>query len=217
MPRPRRVSDEEILGEVRRAVREQGPHVSLDHVAERLGVTTPALFRRFRSRTDLMIAALRPAERPPFLEHLEAEPDGRPIAEQLVELLTRIGSFLADALPCVSALRESGIPFAQIHASWHEPPPLTTARALAGWLERARARGLIAVDDAAATATMMLGAMQAPIFLRHLARETSPWDAAGFARALTSLLLDGIGPRDGTGTPGRASKTRRSVAAKERS
>ena len=214
MARPRRVSDEEILRAVRRAVSDEGPHVSLEVVAERLGVTSPALFRRFRSRNDLLIAALRPAENPPFIEFLDAGPDERSIEEQLVDVLTRIGGFLAETLPCVSALRESGIRFEEIHESWQEPPPLRTARALAGWLERARARGLLAVEDAQLAATTVLGAVQAPIFFRHLQRESGPWDAGAFARALARVLLEGLAP-DATATPARASQRRRT--GKERS
>jgi AcrR family transcriptional regulator len=214
MARPRRVSDEEILVAVRRAVTDEGPHVSLDVGAERLGVTSPALFRRFRSRNDLMIAALRPEEKPPFIDFLDAGPDDRPIEAQLVEVLTRIGSFLAETLPCVSALRESGIRFEEIHESWQEPPPLRTARALAGWIERAQARGLVEVEDAQLAATTVLGALQAPIFFRHLARESGPWDAEAFARALTQLLLEGLSPR---ATPTRARASQRRAPAKERS
>jgi AcrR family transcriptional regulator len=192
MARPRRVSDDDILHAVRRAVVEVGPHVSLDVVAERLGVTAPALFRRFRSRHDLLIAALRPDAEPPFLAHIEAGPDDRPVEVQLVDLFTRIGSVLAEMLPCVSALRESGIALGEV---WREdPPPLRTVRALAGWLERARARRLVAVADPAATATAMLGALQAPIFLRHLAKQFGSYDASVFARALAELLLRGVAP-----------------------
>lgn len=222
MSRPRRVSDEEILDAVRGAVREEGPHVSLDLVADRLGVTAPALFRRFRSRNDLLLAALRPEERPPFVAHLDAGPDDRAIDVQLDDLLNRIGTFLATALPCMTALRESGIPLAQLHATFEDPPPLRAARALAGWLERARARGLVAVDDVHMTATAMLGAVQAPIFLRHLANETGPWDAKGFAQQLTDLLLRGVAPESqlapATGARAHASQLRRrpSSGSKER-
>jgi AcrR family transcriptional regulator len=202
MARPRRVSDEEVLQTVRETVLQEGPHVSLDRVAERLGVTSPALFRRFRSRKDLLIAALRPAEEPPYAAHLEAGPDERPIAEQLVDLLTRMGEAVCSALPCLSALRESGIAPDQL--GWREPPPLRGMRALQGWLERAGARGLLRVDDAPTAAMTMMGAVQAPIFVRHMAKETSPYDAAGFARQLTALLLRGVAPE----ASARASQTR---------
>src|SRR6478736_4044164 len=137
MARPRRVSDEEVLGEVRRAVLEEGPHVSLDLVANRLGVTTPALFRRFGHRRDLMMRALRLEDRPAFLDAIESGPDDRPVLTQLTELFGAMATYLSIVLPCVSALRESGIPLEAIDKGYSEPPPLKTARALADWLQRA--------------------------------------------------------------------------------
>lgn len=205
MARPRRISDEEILVEVRRAVLEQGPHVSLDLVAERLGVTAPALFRRFGSRNELLTAALRPEEQPPFIEELERGPDERPAQAQLVDIFTRIGTSLAATLPCMSALRESGIPF-DPEKEFQEPPPLRAVRALAGWLERARKVGLLVLKDPQVAAMAILGAIQAPIFFRHLSKQTGPWDAAGHARVLALLFLRGIGNGNGytaTGSPGR--------------
>jgi len=79
MARPRRVSDEEVLSSVRRAVLEHGPSVSMDHIAAELGVTPPAIFRRFGSRNELLIAALKPDEEPSFLAALAAQAGARPL------------------------------------------------------------------------------------------------------------------------------------------
>ncbi len=200
MARPRRVSDEEILHEVRLAVLELGPQVSMDVVAERLGVTAPALFRRFGSRTDLLTAALKPEERPPFIDDLDRGPDDRPTEAQLCELFTRIGAYLAATLPCMSALRESGINF-ELATAFKEPPPLRAVRALAAWLVRARAAGRLIFADPDRLATAMLGAVQAPVFFRHLAKQTDPWDPAVHARELAQIFLEGVGV-----IPGRAAK-----------
>jgi AcrR family transcriptional regulator len=194
MARPRLVSDDAILEAVRRAVLELGPQVSIDHVAERLGVTAPALFRRFGSRAELLLAALRPHE-PPFLGHLHGGPDERPVLEQLAEIFERIGDWVATSFPCMSALRESGITFDEL--GWgDDAPPLRMQRALAAWIERAQRRGLVAVDDARLTATAMLGAIQAPAFLRHVAkpRSSQPFDARSVARGFAHLFLRGLAP-----------------------
>jgi AcrR family transcriptional regulator len=193
MGRPRRISDEEILLGVRLAVLEQGPQVSMDVVADRLGVTAPALFRRFGSRNDLLTAALKPEERPSFIDDLERGPDDRPVKTQLVELFTLIGTFTAGALPCMSALRESGIQL-DLGKTFREPPPLRAVRALSGWLSRARAAGLLVIEDPEGAATAMLGAIQAPVFFRHLAKHTDPWDPARNARELAQLFLVGVAP-----------------------
>lgn len=64
MTRPRTVTDQAILDAARHCAMERGPAVSLDVIAERVGVTSPALLKRFGSRQDLMIAALRPSDPP---------------------------------------------------------------------------------------------------------------------------------------------------------
>jgi AcrR family transcriptional regulator len=205
--RPRQVSDDEILEAVRRAVIELGPHVSMDHVAERLGVTAPALFRRFGNREDLMLAALRPGD-PPYLRHLEAGPDDRPIFDQLVDLFVRIGSWVSTTMPCVMALRESGFTTEQL--GWHDnPPPLLTADALSRWLEKAQRRGLLQFEDAGTAAVAILGAIQAPIFLRHLHKQTfERWELEGVAHAFVRLFLRGVAPDPVTAASNRRPKER---------
>ena len=191
MSRPRRVSDEDILTTVRNAVLEEGPHVSLDLVADRLGVTAPALFRRFGSRNGLMVAALKPDENPAFIKELDRGPDQRPIDIQLAEVFEHIGRYIDSAFPCMSALRESGIPV-DFARDFQEPPPLRILRALASWLDRARTQGLVSFADTECAAMAMLGAIQAPVFVRHLSKRTDRWDASRFSHQLTRLVLDGL-------------------------
>jgi AcrR family transcriptional regulator len=190
MARPQKVSDDDILAAVRDAVVAQGPHVSLDVVAERLGVTAPALFRRFGSRQDLMLKALAVDAAPPFLAWLAAGPDRRPLAEQLVELFTLAHDYFQRAVPCLTALRESGIPLTELYKG--ESSPLVVVRALTAWLERARDRKLAAVHDVEAAAVAMLGSLQAPAFLRHVAHAHGPWDVTRWARPFAELYLCGL-------------------------
>ena len=67
MGRPRQITDEQILDTTRTCVLEHGAQVSLDVVAERLGVTAPALLKRFGCRQELMVNALRPPAPPPVV------------------------------------------------------------------------------------------------------------------------------------------------------
>jgi len=195
MARPRSVSDEEVFSAVREAVLQLGPQVSLDVVAERIGVTAPALFRRFGSRNEILLQSLRPPERPPFLDLLDKGPDDRPIAKQLIEIFTEFGVFVVATLPCMSALRESGVPFSQIHGSFDEPPPVRILKALSAWLAKAAKRGLLHIADPTATATAMLGSIHMPVFLKHVTKSETPHDPRGFAETLTNLFLEGLAPK----------------------
>lgn len=195
MARPRSVSDEEVFAAVREVVLKQGPSVSLDVVAERIGVTAPALFRRFGSRQEILLQSLRPPERPPYLPLLEAGPDQRPVRQQLIDIFTAFGAYMVDTLPCMVALRESGLPLAKLHGSFEEPPPVRTLRALSAWLKAAVKKKLLCLDDPTATAMAMLGSVHMPIFLKHINHGEERHDPRAFAESLTDLFLDGIGAK----------------------
>ena len=60
MGRPRTVSDDVILEAARAVFLEQGPGASTQSIADRLSVSQAALFKRFGTKRDLMIAALMP-------------------------------------------------------------------------------------------------------------------------------------------------------------
>jgi AcrR family transcriptional regulator len=56
-PRPRRVSDDDVLDAAERMMAARGPvRLTLDHVAREVGVSAPALSRRFGSKRALLLA-----------------------------------------------------------------------------------------------------------------------------------------------------------------
>jgi AcrR family transcriptional regulator len=170
MTRPRTVADQTILEAVRACAVEHGPAVSLDVIARRVGLTSPALLKRFGSRQNLMIVALRPSDPPVWVRELERGPDDRPIETQLHELIERVLDNLSHEMPCMTALSESGFPVDQIFARGDAPPPLRHIWALSGWLRRAAERGLIdpravAGGEFEGVATALLGALHGRVFL----------------------------------------------------
>jgi AcrR family transcriptional regulator len=195
MGRPRQVTDEEILGVARRCALEHGPGVSLDVVAQGLGVSGPALLKRFKSRNAMLLAALRPSDEPPWVRALADGPDGRPLKRQLAEVFGRVLHDAAAEMPCLMVLRESGIPFEALYAKGTTPAPMRALRALTSWLGRGRARGLLSARELESAAAAMLGALQGRVFLPHVCRR-SFWQnsdrrfveelAAVFTRALTA-------------------------------
>src|SRR4051812_33976302 len=110
MARPRTVSDEQILRTTRKAVLRDGPGISLDDVAAELGVTQPALLKRFGSKQTLLIAALKPPSVPEWTKWIEGLPDGRSLKAQLSDTFAKMGAFMEEMIPCITALRMSGIP-----------------------------------------------------------------------------------------------------------
>jgi AcrR family transcriptional regulator len=196
MARPRQISDEQILATMKASVLERGPSVSLEVVADRLGVTTPALLKRFGTRQELMLQALRPPEHPAWLDLVEQGPDERPFAVQLEEVLTAITSFFSEAMPCWHALRESGIPQHVLYAKNKAQPMQTGIKALSAWLERAHDQGLISSDAAETHATALLGSLQIRAVMAHFTQKPfTPRSQAAYLKELTQLFVRALSPK----------------------
>ena len=205
MARPRLITDEQILRTMRASVLEHGPAVSLDLVAEKLKVTSPALLKRFGTRQALMIEALKPPEEPTWVQS-HREVDGRPLEAQLEGLFTDIWEFFAEAVPCVMALRESGI---EDHL-WQKavgPGPLRGLTALVKWLELAKAERLIDTDDLETAAYTMLGALHMRTITTHITRQSrATRHHRHHLRGLASFFSGALAPK------ARASKPRQAKA-----
>jgi AcrR family transcriptional regulator len=172
MARPRLISDEQILSTMRACVLDKGPHVSLDLVAEQLHVTGPALLKRFGSREELMLRALRPPETPDFLPELERGPDAAsPLEAQLEAIFVRFWGYIAQVMPCVTALRESGIPPERL---WVDKSrgPLRTTESLVKWLQQGHTQGLLSAPNLESVALAMMGAIQSRAMTAHLLKQS---------------------------------------------
>jgi AcrR family transcriptional regulator len=197
MARPRLVSDEEICSAVRKGVLEQGPQVSLDLIADRLGVTTPALFKRFGSRNALLLAALKLPENPRFITLLESGPDEfRPFETQLHEIIDAHMQFLDECWPCMAALRESGIPKEAVKELMGKGPMVKAVMLFSNWLERAHALRLADIPEPEAIAMAVLGAGQAPIMIRHMQKHLGGRAPSvdGFSRIVARIVSRGLHP-----------------------
>jgi AcrR family transcriptional regulator len=193
MARPRLVSDEQICHAMRQAVLAHGPAVSLDVVAQELGVTGPALLKRFGTRENLLLAALLPPPEPDWVRFVRTGPSSAPLREQLLEIFTRISAFMQEAVPCLTALRESGIPHSR--AFRDRAPPLRGLESLKGWLVAARERGLVTASELDTTALAIMGALQARAFFQHvLQADVPPRSQQDYLQELADLFTRTLAP-----------------------
>jgi AcrR family transcriptional regulator len=175
MARPQRISDQQIIDAMLAAMVAHGPSVSLDVVAGELGVSVPAVLKRFGTRRALMIRALRLPESPPWFATVAALPDQRPLLVQMEELLETLWGFFVEMMPQLIALRASGINIDEVYRSEDGTPvPLRAIGVLAAWLRRAFDQHLI--DKAQLkqmapehVANAILGAVQSRFFFSTIA------------------------------------------------
>lgn len=197
MARPRTISDAQILEAARQCFLEHGPSVSTDVIAEQLGVTSQALFKRFHNKHELMLAAIAPSGQAPWIPIVEAGPDDRVLAEQLTEILAELADFFVDIARRMSVLRWSGVDPKELMARFDEPPPLVDIRVLSGWLERAAEQQLIRRVDYRATAMLMLTSMHGPAMLTDmLGQHPTGHSRDEYVTFMVDTLLRGLLPRD---------------------
>lgn len=195
MARPRRHADAEILAVARAVFLEHGPSASLQLVADRVGMSQPALFKRFGTKAAFLLRALAPQEDWPWVERLRAGPDARPLPEQLYEICLGAMHFFALAIPSMMTLRASGLDLRPMAEDRSPTGPLAMRAALMGWFQAAHARGLVRAVDASRVDLILVGSLQARALMAHMAGETlDSAEIAAHAAAVTDLLWNGLRP-----------------------
>ena len=195
MARPRQISDERILETARRCFFEHGPSVSTDVIAQELGVSPQALFKRFSSKRDLMLAAVRPPAIPPWTQLIADGPDDRPFQVQLKTIVNELAKYFEEIARRMSLIRWSGIPMQEVAANYETPPPIVGIRALADWLHRAHNAGMIRKTDYKASAMSLLGALHAPAFLEDiLGQHPTGHTRKQYVTRVVDLFARGLAP-----------------------
>ncbi|MCA9648573.1 MAG: TetR/AcrR family transcriptional regulator [Myxococcales bacterium] len=193
--RPRQFTDDELLETARRCFLEHGPGVATSVIAGELGVSQAALFRRCKTKQALMLQALAPPSRPPWLAGVEQGPDERPVPAQLREVLEGIDSFFERMLPAIAVLRAAGMEPEQMLRKHELPPPLLAHRTLTEWFRRLHEQGRAHVPQPQSTAMAFLGAIHARHMLRHMLGEHSPRTEPCFLDNLVDVFWSGIAGR----------------------
>ncbi len=196
MARPRSVSDEDILSAARHVFLEHGGSASTAVIAERIGVSQAALFKRFGTKKELMLAALAPPEVPSFVDRLERGPEtGRPVPEQLVEIAMEVLAFLREEVPAMMVLSTCGLDPKALIDNYPVPPPLVAQRAMGSWMTRAIDLGLIRNADTTPLSLTLLGSLHIRVFLSTLTRQPlTDEEAHGHAASVVDALWRGLSP-----------------------
>lgn len=184
----------------------------MDAIAEQLGVSAPALFKRFGSKKDLMVAALAP-EPPQWVWRLVAGPTDEDIRAQLLRLATEMDAFFADLIPCMMVLKEAGIAEQTLAAYTKEraqsagfvpedaaPFPVLVRNQLRNFLQSASERRLLHVPEPTVAAQLLLGGIQSRHFMRRITgAQQVPSEAAAYVSSLIDILFHGLKPIEGEG------------------
>lgn len=165
-------------------------------IADELGVSQAALFKRCGTKQALMLKALGAPTRPAWIDEVLAGPDDRPVPEQLLRLVERIDTYFEQLLPAIAVLRAAKIDPEQMLREHEAPPPLIAHRAVTGWFQRLHERGRARVPHPQSTAMAFLGAIHARHMLCHVLREHAPQTEPEFLTNLVDVFWRGIAPAE---------------------
>ena len=162
--RPRQFTDDEILDVAQGCILEHGPSVSTTMIAERLGISQAALFKRFGTKENLIVAALsRPMGKNPVADVLAEGPTDDPIPDQLVALGVGIMTMMRRLVPCMAMLHAAAID-TKAHLGQDHAPPKQARKLITAWFQRGMDQGRIRPMDPHIMAVGFIGMLKARPF-----------------------------------------------------
>ncbi len=169
MGRPQTITDVDIARAARKVFLKLGPNTSTDAVAQELGVSAAAIFKRVGSKHMLLQMAFAPARPPAFLATLATGPsEGVSMREQLLSLAEQMTAFLRDVIPTILVMQTAGISPRAMGPSSSQTPRARTIQSTSAWLRRAQDARRLGPGCTDAMAALFVGSIEAPCFVEHL-------------------------------------------------
>lgn len=168
--RPQTVTDEQILKIARKVFLENGPQASVEVIAKKLGLSQPALFKRFGTKRNLIIQAMQMPKNIAWFRTVEDGPDDRPFNDQLKEITENISRFLKTIQPVIQFISMTDISPIELMPKGEMPPPLKGLHKLTNWLEQCHKKGLIRKTDFQQAAMGIMGSIQFNAFAQAFAK-----------------------------------------------
>jgi AcrR family transcriptional regulator len=210
MARPVTICDEELLRAAREVFLSRGIKGTTAEIAERAGVSEGSLFRRYRSKLELLQAALSAENtRSPWDEALLHGPPSEDVAATLQTVCLQSVEFYRRMMPLWAMAWSNPGPDGGLPAMLSEPspPPLRSVKLLSGYLEAQMRKGRLRRHDPEVVARTLLGSLvHLPMFeLFMRSSDVLPMPAETFVRGLLRMLFVGLTPE---GAPGGTKRKR---------
>ena len=198
-PRPRTINDEAILSAARAVFLERGIHGTTAEVARRAKVSQASVFKRFKSKHELFVAAMQgQPDRQNWLGQLSARTEEVGLKEALAETGVRAIGFVSKVLPLavVSWSNRGEVRLPKAMAARHSGP-MKAAAVLVKLFEAEMREGRLRKQDPwlltrAFMASIQGYALMSVVFNQALGPKYEP---EAYIRGILDLLWEGARPR----------------------
>jgi AcrR family transcriptional regulator len=175
MARPPKISTEEIIAVARQVFLEQGAGASTLVIAERAGISEAAIFKRFGTKQALFLASMGISDDHPWVNVLTKGTPTPEIRKDLIEICSQILEVYQDVMPRVFMMMNQGK--LSFPPPMLVPPPIRDTQLLAGYLDRAIAKGYIKPCNAITVAHCIVGAINSYVIMLNMPKLPFPVSA----------------------------------------
>jgi len=190
MARPSSISNEQILKAAREIFLERGPGATTHEIAARAGISEGTIFRRYESKDALMIAAMSPPTKIPWIslaEEIAGHGDAR---DNLLRLSREVLAFYRELLPCMTFMLSCHISPIEFCKQMDEPPPAQALGAMLRFFVAEQARGALQTKNPEISARMLLAALHHyAFFSAHGFDAHHPIDADAYIEGVVDQLM----------------------------
>ncbi len=172
----------------------EGPAVSTARIAQALGVSQAALFKRVATKQQLLRRALIGGDIPAWIVDIEQGPSQASVQTQLLHVARKVDAFYAALMPAASTLKAAGMCVQDIFGDLDPPPPLRAQHALTLWLQTLHNEERVCAPRPRAVAIAFLGAIQARHAMRHFMGPDYPDGGETYIEELAELFWRGLNP-----------------------
>jgi AcrR family transcriptional regulator len=208
--RPVTIDDAELLAAARDVFLERGASATTEEVAERAGISQASIFKRFKTKQELFLAAMQVHRgREDRLRVMMARAPEIGLRAALIELGVELIGFLEQVFPLVlqgwSNRGEFGFP-----SSSGKAEPVRAVEALVQFLEAEMAAGRLRRTDPWSVVRAFAGSLQSFVVMNLLRKGgIGPgWNPTDYVTGVVDVLWTGIAPETPPKTPTRRRKQR---------
>lgn len=196
MGRPKRISDEDLLGIARVVFLAHGVFGSTRDIANRAGISEAALFKRFSTKAQLFMAAMAPPSPgiEPVLVRAAAAKAGR---DGLQILAAAVLDYFRVAIPMILPLiGQPAFGSTPLPREFHNSPAMGLLTAVAGHLKREAARGRVRVTEPTAAAGALVAALHSVVLFEIMGFHGGSMPKPA-VRAMVDAMWEGLAPPRG--------------------
>jgi len=189
------ITDDALLEAAREVFLEKGPTATTAEVARRAGVSEGTLFKRYPTKKELIIAAMKMRETATWQQGLPASMGKGDLNLQLADLMRELIGFFRLMAPRLALMSSCHIRQEEFFGAHSEPPPVTGIRALSRYLSAEQQLGRLGPCDVEIVARVLLGSsIQYAMHESYGVHAWLPMPEDTFIRGTVALVLRGIAP-----------------------